>query len=264
MTWKYTYPALAALVAGIWLIGPLQAADQTPPWQEPPTSESFGAWASQSGSAGGPACSATPGCKCGNTCGPAGPCGACDDGDCTGNLIFGPCCGFTLPHDDWVRLDALLWWTKGAAIPPLLTTSPDSTPQAQAGVLGQSTTTILLGNQELNKDFRAGYRISFGTWLDESDSLGIEFSYLGLGQSVDRTRHDQHGKPHSGAALFQCRHRGRGRSFDCLSRRTARVVFLHVDEQLPGCRIPDAVGAGPSPRLPDRTAGRLSFPTTDR
>ena len=110
-------------------------------------------------------------------------------------MIFGPCCGFTLPHDDWVRFDALLWWTKGAAIPPLLTTSPDSTPQAQAGILGQSTTTVLLGNQELNKDFRAGYRVSFGTWLDESDSLGIEFSYLGLGQSVDRTNVTSTGSP---------------------------------------------------------------------
>jgi hypothetical protein len=196
MIWKHPYPGLAALVVGIGLIGPLQATAQNPPWQEPPTSGPFNAWTSQSCSAGEPACSETPGCKRGAACGPAGPCGDCDDGCSTGGSIFGPCCGLTMPHDDWVRVDALLWWTKGAAVPPLLTTaSPDSTPQTQAGVLGERTTSILLGNQELNKDLRAGYRISFGTWLNQSDNLGIEFNYLGLSQNTDRIDRASTGSP---------------------------------------------------------------------
>ncbi len=100
-----------------------------------------------------------------------------------------------MPHDDWVRFEALLWWTKGGHIPALLTTSPDGTPQAQAGVLGQPGTTVLLGNQQLNTDLRAGGRISFGTWLDPDDNLGVEFSYLGLGQSVDRFNMSSSGSP---------------------------------------------------------------------
>ncbi len=131
----------------------------------------------------------------GDTCGSDGPSGACNDAGCTGDPIFGPCWGFCLPHDDWVRAEALLWWTKGGRIPPLLTTSPDGTPQAQAGVLDQPGTVILLGNQELNGGFRAGGRISFGTWLDESDNCGIEFSYLGLGQSADRFTIASDGSP---------------------------------------------------------------------
>ena len=123
------------------------------------------------------------------------PAGACDDAGCTSNSIFGPCCGLTLPHDDWVRAEALLWWTKGGQIPPLLTTSPDGTPQAQAGVLGQPGTVVLLGNQELNNDFRAGGRISFGTWLDACDNFGVEFSYLGLGQSIDQFTMTSTGSP---------------------------------------------------------------------
>ena len=47
----------------------------------------------------------------------------------------------------WFRGEALLWWTRGGQTPPLLTTSPGSTPQAQAGVLGQPNTTILFGDQ---------------------------------------------------------------------------------------------------------------------
>ena len=91
-----------------------------------------------------------------------------------------------MPQDDWVRMDALLWWTKGAAIPPLLTTSPDATPYSQAGVLGQPGTSILFGNQQVNGGFRPGGRISFGTWLDCADDVGVEMSYLALGQSVQR------------------------------------------------------------------------------
>ncbi len=85
----------------------------------------------------------------------------------------------------WVRADALLWWTNGGNIPPLLTSSPVDTLQDQAGVLGQPGTVVLLGNQELNNDFRGGGRISFGTWLGDCNNFGIEFTYLALGQSVD-------------------------------------------------------------------------------
>ena len=45
------------------------------------------------------------------------------------------------------------------------------------------------------KTWRAGGRISFGTWLDECDNVGVEFSYLGLGQSVDRFAASSTGSP---------------------------------------------------------------------
>ena len=74
-------------------------------------------------------------CKRGDTCGSGAAAGACDDAECTSNSIFGPCGGVTLPHDDWVRAEALLWWTKGSHIPPLLTTSPDGTPNRKPAFL---------------------------------------------------------------------------------------------------------------------------------
>ena len=134
--------------------------------------------------------------------GPGDACGACNDGGGLGELIFGPCWGLMQPHDDWVRGDALLWWTKGAHIPALLTTSPDGTPQAQAGVLGQPGTVVLFGEQEVNDDFRAGGRISLGTWLDEADDFGIELTYLALRAKRRSIFHRQHGEPYFGSALF--------------------------------------------------------------
>jgi hypothetical protein len=98
-------------------------------------------------------------------------------------------------HDCWVRADALLWWLKGGNTPPLLTTSPNGTPQAQAGVLGQAGTDVIFGSHQLNKDMRAGGRIAFGTWFDECDTIGIDISYLGLGQSTDRYAISGDGNP---------------------------------------------------------------------
>ncbi len=129
---------IMAMTAGMWLTVAVRAVAQTPPWQEPPCSEAFNSWASGSDCNAGPTCSEGPGCPCGAS----GPC-------CDGAAGCGASCGlgWTFPHDNWARFDALFWWTRGGNIPPLLTTSPDATPQNLAGVLGQLTTTILLGNQ---------------------------------------------------------------------------------------------------------------------
>lgn len=88
-------------------------------------------------------------------------------------------------HDRvWFRGEALLWWLKGGQTPPLLTTSPASTPQNEAGVLGEPNTTILFGNQELNQGLHAGARLSFGTWLDCNEQSGLEFSYMAIGANT--------------------------------------------------------------------------------
>jgi hypothetical protein len=179
-------PALAALAAAIWFNLSVQAAAEIPPWQQPPTTRYSSAARSPVDSDDDRGYLPPSRCESDYDCVSSGSCSG-DDCDYAGNgcrPICAPFCGFVF-HDDWVRAEALLWWTNGGSIPPLLTTSPLGTPQAEAGVLGQPGTVVLLGNQGLNSDFRAGGRISFGTWLDECDNLGIEFGYLGLGQSVE-------------------------------------------------------------------------------
>ena len=124
---------------------------------------------------------------------------AVDDGETGGPQSFGSCgqdgdecefgyrgpglCGI-LSNRLWFRGDALLWWARGGQAPPLLTTSPGSTPQAQAGVLGEPNTTVLFGDQELNTGLHAGTRLSFGLWLNDCEESGVEFSYLILGTNT--------------------------------------------------------------------------------
>ena len=155
------------LASGLWLASSIMAGEETVPWQQPP---------------GGQPCNGGPSCDGGQCCN-GGSCGECADGPCCDE---GPACpGVTwpafMPQDDWVRLDALLWWSKGASIPPLLTTGTGT----NAGILGDPNTSVLFGGQEVNGGFRPGGRVSFGTWLDCEDNIGLEMSYLTLGQSQD-------------------------------------------------------------------------------
>lgn len=190
MSWKHICRVLMVLGVGIWLSWPVRADESTPPWQQPP---GLGGTYGQAARFGAVSDADVSG-QC-ETCGSGGECSSCGDACGEGELGFDPFCGLCLPHDDWVRLDALLWWTKGAGVPALLTTSPDGTSQANAGVLGKSTTSVLLGNQELNNGFRPGGRIAFGTWLDTNDNFGIEFTYLGLGQSSQQLTWTSTGSP---------------------------------------------------------------------
>lgn len=95
----------------------------------------------------------------------------------------------------WFRGESLLWFARGGQTPPLLTTSPGSTAQAQAGVLGQPNTTVLFGDQELNTGLHAGARLGFGFWLDRCQESGVEFSYLALGENVDSYSNQSTGIP---------------------------------------------------------------------
>jgi hypothetical protein len=95
----------------------------------------------------------------------------------------------------WFHGDALLWWARGGSTPPLLTTSPGSTAQAQAGVLGQPNTTILFGDQQLNTGLHAGSRMAFGMWLNDCEDSGIEFSYMILGSNTQAYSNSSTGIP---------------------------------------------------------------------
>ena len=79
----------------------------------------------------------------------------------------------------WADVDYLGWWVKGNHVPPLVTTSPQGTPQAQAGVLGQPGTSILFGDQRVDNQFRNGGRITIGGWL-VGDVWAIEGNYYAL------------------------------------------------------------------------------------
>jgi hypothetical protein len=78
------------------------------------------------------------------------------------------------------RVEYLLWWTEGFNTPPLITTSSAGTAQADAGILGLPTTTVLLGGDSLLDPMRHGLRATAGVWIDRYATTGIQASAFGL------------------------------------------------------------------------------------
>jgi len=147
------------------------------------------------------------GCGCEACAGGDGYGGQCADGSCGDGYGdpnagaghgHGAGCGWFAPlwcSDLWnevhahrrtyVEVDYLSMWTKGNYLPPLVTTSPIGTPQAQAGRLPVSATTeILFGDQRVDDGQRNGGRINVGYWLIDGEFLGIEGQYFTLEQAT--------------------------------------------------------------------------------
>ena len=87
------------------------------------------------------------------------------------------------PSAFWIGAEYLIWSSKGDRLPPLVTTSPPGTPQAQAGVLGAPGTTVLFGNDGSNDRWRSGARVRAGYWLDPQHSSAIEANVFILDRS---------------------------------------------------------------------------------
>jgi hypothetical protein len=103
-----------------------------------------------------------------------------DDDGYYGDWGWRPCCCWFDCQRFWARGEYLMWWTKGLFFPPLITTSTDGTAQADAGVLGLASTSILAGAESVGREMRSGGRVRLGYWVDDCDSIGIEGSYFRL------------------------------------------------------------------------------------
>lgn len=102
------------------------------------------------------------------------PSAACCDCDC----FCGP------EGRVWFRADYLLFWTKPQRVPPLATTSPVGTPQAEAGVLGFPNTAVLFGGDRVDVGTQEGAQITFGGWLDRCHLWGLEGDYMDLAEET--------------------------------------------------------------------------------
>ena len=69
---------------------------------------------------------------------------------------------------------------RGRFVPALVTTSPDGTAQANAGVLGLPTTSIQFGNTDIGEGTQGGVRLDFGMWLNGDESLGVGATVWGF------------------------------------------------------------------------------------
>ena len=80
----------------------------------------------------------------------------------------------------YVNLDALGFWVQKDNLPALATASPVGTPQAVAGILGQPSTSVIIGNQSVNGGIRPGGRVQGGVWLVDGEVFAIEGHYWAL------------------------------------------------------------------------------------
>ena len=97
--------------------------------------------------------------------------------------------------DGWLSTDYLMWWTRGADLPPLVSTSPSVVPRPQAGVIGAPTTRILFGDEGIGDALRSGIRIDAGLWLDTAQTHGLTFDFLGLETNSELFRGSSNGDP---------------------------------------------------------------------
>lgn len=85
----------------------------------------------------------------------------------------------------WASAEYLYWWEKdGPLDAPLVTTSPNGTMSANAGVIGQPSTQILYGagagNDTINFNGFNGGRLTLGGWIDNNFRFGAEGSIFEL------------------------------------------------------------------------------------
>jgi hypothetical protein len=106
--------------------------------------------------------------------------GCCGDGCCFSNRFYG-------------TAEFLLWWVRGAHLPPLVTTgSPsDSIP----GALGQPTTQVLYGGNTPSSGTRPGLRGMVGYWLNDDHTLGVEVGGFFLGDHTNSFSATSFGSP---------------------------------------------------------------------
>lgn len=119
--------------------------------------------------------------------------GACNDDSCrTGAEVCGP------PGRVWVDAEYLLWWVKGAHLPPLVTTgSADPTQIPPPGALGGPGTVGLFAGDGVERDPFSGGRFTAGYWLDCGQTKGIEASYFFLGSRSNDFTANSSGAPGS-------------------------------------------------------------------
>jgi hypothetical protein len=88
------------------------------------------------------------------------------------------------PSTGWIDAEALLWWTKGAHLPPLVTASPPGTAPGNVGVLGTPGTITLFGGSNDSRGMTPGGRLTAGYWLDCEQTCAIEAYYFQLGSQA--------------------------------------------------------------------------------
>lgn len=80
----------------------------------------------------------------------------------------------------WASAEYLLWWIKNGPVPVALVTT--ATGPLSTGALGQTGTSVAIGNTTLDYGTLSGARFEAGTWLNCRHTIGVDASFFFLGQ----------------------------------------------------------------------------------
>lgn len=108
--------------------------------------------------------------------------GGCDSrGGCSAGSGYCRCpsCRQGLGIDQvFCGLEYLSWYNKGISLPALVTTSPQVTPQATAGVLPGAT--VVFGGNDIDDERKTAGRLTVGWWSDEAHTLAVVGKLYGV------------------------------------------------------------------------------------
>jgi len=83
-----------------------------------------------------------------------------------------------VPCRFYASAEYLLWWTRPANLPPLVTTGTT----ASQGILGQPGTAVLFGGSAVDFGGQSGGRFTAGYWLNCDETVAVQGSLFFLGQ----------------------------------------------------------------------------------
>lgn len=90
------------------------------------------------------------------------------------------CCDQQRSCSGWFNAEYLRWRLDGSKLPPLLTEGSANTPLNEVARLDDPGTTIL-NDRRVGDDWRNGYRLSGGFWLDCCHTCGVGVDYFDIG-----------------------------------------------------------------------------------
>jgi hypothetical protein len=104
-----------------------------------------------------------------------------DQGECDGDNS--PCFDDGYKHyaPIWVGAEWIHWRLDGNRLPPLVTDGPVTTSIANVARLDDPGTRILSGHETVNDDWRDGFRVFGGVWLDCCRTCGVGVDYFDVG-----------------------------------------------------------------------------------
>jgi hypothetical protein len=175
-----------------------------------------------------------------------GPGPSCAGGnpDGCGAFCANDCCG--VPSNAfWVSAEALVWWVKGQALPPLVTVG--SPTDALPGALGQPGTAVVFGGDNVGNAARGGGRMRAGWWFDEEHTLGIDGGFFVLGQQLTSFAGSSPGNPAVFRPFFNP-----GFAFDPATGTFVRIAPTPDAEAV---AFPGALGGNISVRLTSQLWG---------